>query len=128
MTLRVFFYRRGVKVCPGCDRSLDGFRRDAVAHPECAREIRRRRGERLSGTRARATFGVRVDGRQSAANGVLCPECGADVLMVRVNGWATLTDDHHARHLAEFGVSGRKVATCLNCEWRGTVAKARVAA
>lgn len=126
--LRVFTYRRGVKVCAGCGEPLEGVRRDARAHPACAREARRRRGEQLSGSRARATLGVLREGGVRAAEGVCCPECGGDVLMVKVGGWATLTDDCHARHAHEFAISGRKMATCLRCEWRGTVAKARVAA
>jgi endogenous inhibitor of DNA gyrase (YacG/DUF329 family) len=126
MRLRAYTYLRGKRVCPECTRPLDGLRRDAVAHPHCAREIRRKRGERLSGTRAAATLGRLAENATGRQIGVSCPECGGDVLMVKVHGWATLNGQDRARRAADFPISGRKVATCLSCEWRGTVARTRV--
>lgn len=126
--MRVFTYCRGRKVCAGCGHPLEGVRRDAVAHPECGRERRRKLREgqaRPSGSRARARGS---DVRQRAAEGVSCPRCGARNLLVRVLVFGPLVDASSVRIDQGFTVSGGKYATCTGCEWRGTVARARAAA
>jgi hypothetical protein len=118
VSLRVFNYLRGRKVCPMCDSPLTDLRRDARGHDACMREFRRRVRARASTRRVR---------RQSPALGhVRCPRCGSDVLLVRVQSFALLgSDGRNAVPWDHHWVSGRKVATCQDCEWRGTVARTR---
>jgi transposase len=116
VSLRVFNYLRGRKVCPMCDSPLTDLRRDARGHDACMREFRRRVRARASTRRVR---------RQTPGSGHVCPSCGGEVLLIRVLAVGELLDPESVRLEGVRSVSGGKRATCASCEWQGTVARTR---
>jgi hypothetical protein len=116
MTLRVFTYLCGRKVCPVCVQPLKGLRRDARGHEACMREFRRHR-------RAKPSHGLTA--RQTPGKGHSCPKCGGRLLLVKLLAVGPLTDAEAILLAGEYRVSGGKRATCTFCEWRGTVAATR---
>lgn len=131
--LRVFHFRAGVKVCGHCGDPLNARRRDAAAHPGCARELRRRRetpAARRDGGNGRVDAHAGVEGGAGAAatlivscGDVACPSCRGRGFKARVVGpaYVGLT----AVTEQGYRLGPRKVLTCLKCEKRSTVARAR---
>lgn len=121
MTPRVYTYRAGRKVCPGCGKPLEGMRRDARGHSACMREVRRERGERLSGARARTAVDGHGEGGARAAEppfSLACPACGGHLFSVQVRAVTMVVG--RERVDGPFVLGSRKV-----CGWRGSVARAR---
>jgi hypothetical protein len=124
LVLRVFTYRRGARICPLCGDSLQGFRRDAVAHPNCGRELRRKRAEGQNGSGGRRAYANSTEGGTGAAEVALtCPACGGHVFTFLHRGVGVSTGQ--LRQDVPVFLGSRKGLTCIGCEWRGTVAKAR---
>jgi hypothetical protein len=122
--LQLRAYRGGKRVCFGCGGSLAGMKRTAITHEACGREVRRKRQRVLAGQVERRKR--LVGGLPPAQGTVRCPECGNNILLVRVHSFALLgADGRQATPWDHHWVSGRKLATCVDCEWRGTVARTR---
>lgn len=124
--MTVLTYCRGRRVCPLCGEPISARRRDAVAHPGCGRELRRRRQQLQSDAQARQGAGRAVDGGTVAADVALrCPSCGARAFYCRLSGFAPVIGT--ARTAAPMHLGPRKMLKCSRCMWRGTVARAREA-